>query len=415
MIGIACLASYAAVILALIFRAPKYWWLDPRALLSSIGFLYLGSIPVLHMLGIPISVSDPTRIGCACILQNAGWAAGILLVPPRNDILVLKFLFFIRDRDLILRPLGMNYNLGAAIFAIAVATFLGIAISRGLLSGEFLVRDNRAVDFYTQDRLVLSMLCVGMFIALVRSWRMLGRGSRATVAAASLLYIYVLLSIGSRREIVQLAVPAMIAIILRSKSPLVLASSTAASALAVMLCLGWYREGIHSRNDVGPEALAANIEFVMPPVTFDYYSASSRPPFLGLTIISAPLMLLPRKIFPWKPDDLGVQFVIDYTGTRDGMGYAFLPATELYLNFGYLGVIGGFMAFSVSLGYLFRRPPTGEAKAGIMLIVFAYAFDFNRGSIPTIIYQSIFSLAGYCIIWMSVQPTIGEKAAVRIA
>lgn len=366
------------------------WWSDPRLALGIIGSLYLGCVPALELLGLPTIVSSTNNIAAAFVLHNIGWSASILLFPIYRPLSTLRESIGNKHEKLsnnIINPILFTAGIAAAI--------LMLFYVRGGFDGSFLMRDGRYENLYSQDRLILSMTFVGSVVFIFSKWKGMRLSLKVVTLAIIAGYCGMMLSMGNRREVVQLFMPMSYILACNAKRPKLLVASLLLIALTGLTIVGWYRIGVSaSDNNLG--SLASNIEFAIPAITLDFYTQSTEEHKLGATIIQSPLMLLPRYIFPWKPDDLGTKFIKDYPYSQEGMGYAFLPSTELYINFGYIGILLGTMV----LGFLLHRlytTNTSPRRSFFILITLCYAFDFNRGTFATIFYQIFISMIGFYI------------------
>lgn len=139
--------------------------------------------------------------------------------------------------------------------------------------------------------------------------------------------------------------------------------------------------------DLISETLESN-EFVYPFFTLarpveDYLNGNFD--FLyGTSIFLYPFFFfIPRSIFSGKPYSLASQFVLDYYG--GGMGYAYTPVSEAFLNFGPLGPV--FLYFLIGLiiaTYQFK------SDQRFIFVFFAMIPDLCRGEISTFVYQYFF-------------------------
>jgi oligosaccharide repeat unit polymerase len=93
-------------------------------------------------------------------------------------------------------------------------------------------------------------------------------------------------------------------------------------------------------------------------------------------------IFIPRILFPNKPNSLALDFVLkNFDG---GMGYAYMPASEFYINF---GLFGPLVCFFI-IGYLIRHIII--YKPILTFIFFTMIPDFCRGEISSFIYQLFF-------------------------
>lgn len=132
--------------------------------------------------------------------------------------------------------------------------------------------------------------------------------------------------------------------------------------------------------------LVTQNEFVSPIQTLIHYMANPRELRLGSTYVSAPLLFIPRAIWPEKPESLSLQFMRDAFGAIDMMGYAYTPVTEAVLNFGWVGPAFFFAILSVLMVKLVKN---ADVQPGLYFICFALIIDFNRGDIGGTFYAIV--------------------------
>lgn len=99
-------------------------------------------------------------------------------------------------------------------------------------------------------------------------------------------------------------------------------------------------------------------------------------------ILNTVSIFIPRALFPDKPNSLALDFVL--TNFGGGMGYAFMPASEFYINF---GLFGPFVCFFI-IGYFIRH--INIYKPVLTFIFFTMIPDFCRGEVSSFIYQLLF-------------------------
>lgn len=99
-------------------------------------------------------------------------------------------------------------------------------------------------------------------------------------------------------------------------------------------------------------------------------------------IVNTFSIFIPRVLLTNKPNSLALDFVL--TNFGGGMGYAYMPASEFYINF---GTFGPFFCFFI-LGFLLRHIII--FKPILTFILFTMIPDFCRGEISSFIYQLVF-------------------------
>jgi hypothetical protein len=92
----------------------------------------------------------------------------------------------------------------------------------------------------------------------------------------------------------------------------------------------------------------------------------------GATLINLPFAILPRFLWPDKPERGGSGFMSEHTGIALSESATFGTGTvfEFYINFGYLGVFIGF----ILLGWIIRRVDSAASK----YLLQGKLFDFAR-------------------------------------
>ena len=140
-----------------------------------------------------------------------------------------------------------------------------------------------------------------------------------------------------------------------------------------------------------------NNEFVYPMQTLAYIIDDKWDLRYGYTYFVLPFQIVvPRYIYPNKPEDLGKEFV-NKTFGEGSQGYAYTPVTEAYLNFGILGPLFVFLLFSLAFSQLIRKFNFSSISF-VYFLLYSFVFDFCRGTFATIIYQVFVSLLFYFII-----------------
>jgi oligosaccharide repeat unit polymerase len=140
-----------------------------------------------------------------------------------------------------------------------------------------------------------------------------------------------------------------------------------------------------------------NNEFVYPMQTLAYVIDDKWDLRYGYTYFVLPFQIVvPRYIYPNKPEDLGKEFV-NKTFGEGSQGYAYTPVTEAYLNFGILGPLFVFVLFSLAFSQLIRKFNFSSISF-VYFLLYSFVFDFCRGTFATVIYQVLVSLLFYFII-----------------
>lgn len=135
-----------------------------------------------------------------------------------------------------------------------------------------------------------------------------------------------------------------------------------------------------------------NNEFVYPFFTLTYEVEQNKKQQnsynfqYGTTYFINPvLILIPRTIYPEKPDSLANQFLKKKYGKNITIGFAYNPVTESFVNFGYIGSFIVFFLFGRLLVFVLNY------KYQIYnFLIFITLIDFCRGEMGTYLYQFLF-------------------------
>ena len=280
-------------------------------------------------------------------------------------------------------------------FANAVLVFLGFAwvlyyaASRGI---EFsLTIDRGQVRLIGTQLWVVSMFVVnGLVMYMLMGWRQLTRNARVILVVSVTAFILLQLFLGSRRDFLPMFI--FLAGVIATRRHAIIRLRTILLGFflfAALTIFGIIRQVIASPVILTSDPVSVLVtqnEFVTPIQTLIFYVAKARPLRLGWTYITAPLLFIPRAIWPEKPESLSLQFMRQAFGTVGMMGYAYTPVTEAYLNFGW---IGPFIFFSVLSVLMVKLVKNADAYPGLYFICFAMIVDFNRGDVGGTFYSIV--------------------------
>jgi hypothetical protein len=236
----------------------------------------------------------------------------------------------------------------------------------------------------------------GTAMFMIAGWTNLSRRKRVIVAAVVTAYVLIHVSFGDRRDFLPLLV--FIAGLVATRRQAVIRAWTVVAGFvvfSVFLLVGLVRAVIETPWLLGKGALQLvleNNEFVIPIQTLMHYVTEDRPLRWGWTYLSAPLLLIPRAIWSSKPESLSVQFLRDAFGSAALWGYAYTPATEAFINFGWVGPFIVFAIWSLLMVKLVRHADT---RPELYFISFALVVDFNRGDMGGMFYIFVCILATY--------------------
>ena len=104
-----------------------------------------------------------------------------------------------------------------------------------------------------------------------------------------------------------------------------------------------------------------------------------------LLLVNPVLILIPRAIYPGKPDSLANEFLERKYGRNKTIGFAYNPVTESFVNFGYVGSFLVFFLLGRFLVFL-----SNYKNQVFNFLIFITLIDFCRGEMGTYLYQLLF-------------------------
>ena len=128
--------------------------------------------------------------------------------------------------------------------------------------------------------------------------------------------------------------------------------------------------------------LSAN-EFYIPYITLieNIHYTEQHDFYYGQSLLNVITIFIPRFILgDLKPNSLAIDFVDRIGGMQ---GYAYSPISELYLNFGIIGVLIGLLIFGKILRNLYANPLSNRVQ---LAILFTLSVEFSRSEISSYIY-----------------------------
>jgi len=234
---------------------------------------------------------------------------------------------------------------------------------------------------------IISFLIISLFDYLIFNFSLYNKKRKIIIIAVLLIYILFQSSIGNRREFAGI-IFFIICFYLISKQ-----ITLKPQIIIILLCLfaaAFYLSTLRDENtrnlkgEKAIELMLASNEFVYPMQTTYYIMRDNWDLRFGSTYFFLPLqILIPREIYPDKPSTLGAEFV-EKTFGHGGMGYAYTPVTEAYLNFGNIGPFIMFILYATFFNWLVRKQTNGFRF--YYFILYGLIFDFCRGDVASIIY-----------------------------
>lgn len=350
---------------------------DIRVMFVLFLFLYGGTLPLINLID---NSHNDAITGAAFLYGTALFAFNLVqwwYKQPWHDVPPAVF-----DR---VRPSSMNLAilLGTFGFLLSYAYYRGLRLSFNI--------DRRQLQFLGTQLWIVSqfaMNAVAMF--MFAGWSNLSPRRRKIVVAVVAAFVLVQLSFGNRRDFLPLLV--FVAAIVTTRRHAVIRAGTVAVGLVAftfLLLIGLVRQIIRSPwllAQGSVKLLLETNEFVTPIQTLMYYVISGRPLRWGWTYLSAPLLFIPRAIWPGKPESLSLQFLREAFGYTSLQGYAYTPVTEAFINFGW---VGPFVIFALLSWLMVKLVRNADAHPGLYFISFALAVDFNRGDMGGMFYTFV--------------------------
>lgn len=268
--------------------------------------------------------------------------------------------------------------------------------SQGVLFNPSVAFNSDRVELLSsmsQLQVVVGLIITSIFLYFVYYYKVIPYKVRIVFILFLVYYVAMQISIGNRRDFVPMIVGFFWVFVNYKKTHFTLFRFVfMLVGLFLFLFLGTLRSPELLEDGFNVSKLAiitlSNNEFVYPFITLTFAVSSffkgTLSLYYGSTILFYPFLLfIPRVIFPLKPISLSTKFVLDNFG--GGMGYAYSPVTEFFVNF---GIFGPFICFLL-LGILISKIQ-GFKDQRIIFVFFTMIPDFCRGEISSFIYQFFF-------------------------
>lgn len=249
-------------------------------------------------------------------------------------------------------------------------------------------------DNFGQFQIVSSFLISSVFLYFIYNYSLIPKLYKNLILLFLLYYIAIQLSVGNRKEFVSIVLGFFWLIVAKKKYKFsILKFILILVLIFLFLVLGSIRANLSLNsnftniNDILILTLRSN-EFVYPfetlKISVQNYFSSTLDFLYGLSIFIYPFIIfIPRVIFPLKFDSLAVTFV--QTNFGGGMGYAYSPVTESFINFGIFGpaIVFFFIGYFVTNIFVHKN-------SKYSFILFTLIPDFCRGEFSTFFYQLFF-------------------------
>lgn len=247
-----------------------------------------------------------------------------------------------------------------------------------------------------QIDIVVGLLIIGLFSYFVYYYKKLSRKTMFFVSGLLFYYIIMQLSVGNRRDFVPILIGIFWVIVNVKRIKFGILGFTAILfALFIFNYLGTLRNTLGEKGGDKEDNLMITMtsnEFVYPFFTLTYeVEQNKKQPnnynfnYGATYLINPVLFLIPRAIFPEKPDSLANEFLERKYGRNKTIGFAYNPVTESFINFGYVGsfivffLIGRFLVFILNY-----------KNQVFNFLIFITLIDFCRGEMGTYLYQFLF-------------------------
>jgi hypothetical protein len=354
-------------------------------------------IPMLCLAsGLEIFTFPERQVKTAMLAQSLSLSftylfGGIIITPVvlRNQSLRVK-LWIRRLRVTRLGYISFTF-IGGVIACLYVQVYLqsGVGSLVGQASRHSLITTFETGKTWLIQYLFFSWLIIAALIIIFRYRERSSFLVLTLQAVSTLMFLYCYVSVGNRREL------AFFLIFLLVVFPFSAARTPKLLFLAfpVLFAVGFLRilaGGEQETAVVADLVIGALGEFIFPHYPLIYYSGVAELSHLwGLSFFSLPLVLLPSFGF-WEPvTGLGIQFSNEFA--NGGMGFAFTPLAEGYVNFGWGAVIYTPILLVLSLRLILAFGALFPIGA---LLIFSFALDICRGEFYSIGLQwLIFSLS----------------------
>jgi oligosaccharide repeat unit polymerase len=292
-----------------------------------------------------------------------------------------------------------DFNYTIFLFVILIICLLNISYnfySQGILFNPSVAFNSDRVELLSsvsQLQVVIGLFVTSIFLYFIYYYKALPSKFRLAFLFLLVYYVLMQISVGNRRDFVPMIVGFFWVFVNYKKIQFTLGRFVfLLLGLFLFLFIGTLRspELLEDGFDVSKLAIItlSSNEFIYPFMTLKYAVADffngTLSFYYGSTILFYPFLLfIPRAIFPLKPISLASKFVLDNFG--GGMGYAYSPVTEFFVNFGIIGPFVGFLLIGIIISKI-----QSLKDQRINFVFFTMIPDFCRGEIGTFIYQFFF-------------------------
>lgn len=383
-----------------------------QPLLGSIFFLFsefLAGIYLITYKGRKIELTDIRLLLYSAYLLYSIFYPSIMLIgllPYKAEIVPTTILFGTSFLGLnianILSPVSFAKKTGkylnnhrinkysVVIHLILIFSFVVLLIKSGIPLNVRIGELSRGEIFKSVSQLwiVLVMLINASSIYNIYYFNKLYKVEKIVFIAATLLYIYIQLQLGNRRDYLPIILVSFcfFGILHNIKINLKVIGVISAIFLASFWITLRRNQSVIINNDNKVELAITSNEFIYPMQTLLYTIKDEWSFRFGYTYFIMPFeIIIPRSLYPNKPKTLGSEFVVKTFG-KGYQGFAYTPTTEAYLNFGFLGPLLIFFVFGYFINRLIKYTVVKNNWL-YYLVFYSLVFDFSRGEFSSFIYQ----------------------------
>jgi oligosaccharide repeat unit polymerase len=293
----------------------------------------------------------------------------------------------------ILKKRSLNMNL------IFIFLFLAIGFrSIYMIFNNTFFNFNRLINEERNDLLKPDQLWVisgylisGFFLYVIFNYKNYSRKSLNLIIFVLIYYILLQLSIGNRRDFLSIII-AILYMYFKKKDILISFKTIFLGSIFIFsfLFIGTLRDLKNPEiklSDKVVMTLQSN-EFVYPFQTLTtnvskYYDENLQLKYGKTIFLNSFIIYIPRFLLSSKPNSLGTDFI--QTNFDGGQGFAYMPSTEFFINF---GILGPFFGMTI-IGFIFNSINILK-HSSIKYLFYCLVPDFCRGEISTFIYQLLF-------------------------
>lgn len=354
-------------------------------LFSVIFFLYGISASLVQFIFLDQIIKEyyfPTVLYAACFTM-------FILGSSRKCNVNTRFLYFNNLNNKMLIKANIVFSITIALILMKTLNFY----SQGILFNFSAFNTDRLelLKDTSQLDVILGLLLISSFLYLIYYYPKLSKKKKILLLVLIFFYIGIQMSVGNRRDFVPIAFGLIwvFSNIKKVKFNFLILAIFIVGIIGfnVLAVFRTQSESTFERAKVLENSFKYN-EFVFPFETLKYevndnIEGKTNLKYGSTILINTTTIFIPREIFPDKPNSLAASFVKDRFG--GGIGYAYMPITELFINFGFIGSLLSFYFLGLFILKIFSLK-----DQRYIYIFFTMIFDFCRGEISSLVYTFVF-------------------------